>query len=164
LMGDMLINHMAEGWFVLGLMLLAIEMFALGMASGVLLFAGIGAIVTGLLLWFGLLPIAWGISVLCFAVSTALSVVLLWRPFKRLQADSGVDHTPTSDLVGLRFRLKQKLTATSPGSTRYSGVEWRVELEDGSIGQVIGVNTLVEVASVDAGLFRVRPISDASSD
>jgi len=158
-MNEFFSSHMAEAWFMLGFILLAIELFAFGMTSGVLLFAGIGGIVTGGFLWSGLLPESWGAAILCFALTTGVSVAVLWSPFKRLQSDSNVDHTPTSDLIGLRF---WDISKTNPGSTRYSGIAWSVEIAPDSLAPSIASGITVEVVSVDAGIFRVRPANTDS--
>ncbi len=155
----MITDHIAEAWLAVGFILLAVELIAFGMASGVLLFAGIGALITGGLLWFGLLPPLWSGAVLAFGGVTALSVLLLWGPFKRLQSERRVDHRPTSDLIGLRFRLDREVTAASPGTTRYSGVDWRVEIAADAAQQTIAAGSEVEVVTVDVGLFRVRPVN-----
>jgi hypothetical protein len=148
--------HLATFWFLLGFILLAIEVLAFGMASGVLLFAGIGAVLTGGLMSLGLLPGTWLAGIGGFAVCSSASAVLLWKPFKRIQDNTTVSHTPTSDLIGHTFRLQQPISHVAPGTTRYSGIEWRVELDDAVAEKEIAMGEKVEVVSVDAGIFRVR--------
>lgn len=149
--------HMAEFWFMLGFILLAIELVAFGMASGVLLFAGIGALITGALFALGILPESWIAGIASLGISSSASAVLLWKPFKKIQDGSNVDHTPTSDLIGYKFRLDTEISTTVPGKTRYSGIEWKVEIALDAGVDAIAAGEVVEVTSVDAGLFRVRP-------
>jgi len=51
--------HQVEFWFALGAVALIIEITILGAGSFVLLFMGIGALATGLLMALGLLPELW---------------------------------------------------------------------------------------------------------
>jgi len=159
---DYINAHQATFWFILGLAMLAIEVLAFGMASGVLLFAGIGAILTGALMGLGILPATWLAGIAGFAICSSASAVLLWKPLKRIQDNTVVSHKPTSDLVGHSFRLEQAISLTSPGKTRFSGIEWRVEIADDAGDEQIDAGEKVEVVSVDAGLFRVRRYSEAA--
>jgi len=53
---DSLLLNQTTLWFIIGFTLLAIELLVFGFASGVLLFGGIGALITGAALWFELIP------------------------------------------------------------------------------------------------------------
>jgi len=51
--------------------------------------------------------------------------------------------------------LQQDVTALQPGQHRYSGVDWKVEL-DADAGDQLNAGQRVVVTSVDAGIFRVK--------
>ena len=144
-------------WFTVGFVLLAIEIGFLGLASGIVLFAGIGALVTGAMLWLGWLPETWLAGIASFGISAFASAVVLWRPLLRLQNYRTPAKDNSSDLVGYRFVLDGPIAPGTPASTRYSGIEWRVELEPGGPVDRLESGALVEVRSVDAGVFRVAP-------
>lgn len=148
--------HQTTFWFMIGFALLVIEVLAFGMGSGVLLFAGIGALLTGALMGLGILPATWLAGIAGFAIGSSASAVLLWKPLKHIQDNTAVSQKPTSDLIGHTFRLEQEISPATPGTTRYSGIEWRVELADNADDDRIEAGASVEVVSVDAGLFRVR--------
>lgn len=150
-------QNFATAWFLLGFALLGVEIVAFGMASGVLLFAGVGALVTGGLLWSGIVPETWIASLATFSVSTLASAVLLWGPLKRMQATPAAPAAPTSDLIGHSFRLEQGISTSATGTTRFSGIQWRVEIDSSAGVESIEAGEQVEVVSVDAGVFRVRP-------
>jgi len=150
-------QNLATAWFLLGFALLAVEIVAFGMASGILLFTGIGALITGGLLWFGVVPDTWLGSLAAFSVSTLTSAVLLWKPLKRMQARAAPTSDRASDLIGHTFRLEEGISLASPGTTRFSGIQWRVEIDAAAGVEGIEAGEQVEVVSVDAGLFRVRP-------
>jgi membrane protein implicated in regulation of membrane protease activity len=121
------------------------------------MFAGIGALVTGLAMIFGLLPETWVAGISCFGISTGLASALLWKPLKKLQASGSPPQKQSSDLIGYQFVLKQDITAMQPGTHRYSGVDWKVEL-DASAGDMLSAGQRVAVTSLDAGIFRVKAV------
>lgn len=154
---DYLNAHQSTFWLITGFVLLAIEVLAFGMASGVLLFAGIGALVTGTFLLIGVIPVSWDIGIACFAISSALSAVALWRPMKKMQGEGNNAPGQTSDLVGYTFRLDSDLNRTQSAIHRYSGIDWRVEIADQVATDQLNVGQKVRVVAVDVGVFRVEP-------
>jgi len=60
-------------------------------------------------------------------------------------------------LIGYKFVSDTAVSANNPGKVRYSGIEWRVEL-GADAGRDIAAGEQVEVTSVSAGLFRVKPV------
>jgi len=150
-------EHQYAFWVSAGFLMLAIEAGVLGFSSGVLLFSALGALITAGLLWLGVLPDTWLAGVACFGISSGIAAVLLWKPLLKLQNFDVPAKDNSSDLVGLRFVVKQPVTLMEPGTTRYSGVDWRVEIAPGMGLDEIETGTLVAVVSVDAGVFRVVP-------
>lgn len=149
--------HQHAFWISAGFLMLVVEVLALGMSSGVLLFSALGALITGALLWLGLLPPTWLAGVACFGVSSAVSAMLLWKPFLKLQNFDVPEKDNSSDLVGMTFVLLQPVSLTAPGTTQFSGIEWKVEIQPGQGVEQIAAGEQVRVVSVDAGLFRVLP-------
>jgi membrane protein implicated in regulation of membrane protease activity len=150
-------THQYAFWFTLGFGLLVVEALVFGFTSGVVLFTGIGALLTGGLLWGGVLPASWLNGIACFGVCSSVSAALLWKPLLKFQNYDVPEKDNSSDMVGRKFRLEQDVSPARPGSTRYSGVEWRVEIDARADCESIAAGTRVEVTSVDAGVFRVRP-------
>lgn len=147
-------------WFTLGFVLLALEALVLSFNTGVVLFAGLSALLTGILLWAGILPATWLASIACFGLGSVLLTALLWKPLKKMQDNSNTIATKdtSSDFIGYEFRLLEAITPTHPGITKYSGVEWRVEVDDLAVHLgLIDKGQKVCVVSVDAGVFRVVP-------
>jgi membrane protein implicated in regulation of membrane protease activity len=143
-------------WFTLGFALLVVEALVFGFTSGVLLFTGIGALLTGGLLWSGLLPASWLNGIACFGICSGVSAALLWKPLLKFQNFDVPEKDNSSDMIGHKFRLEQDISLSHPGSTRYSGVDWRVEIDTDGDSDEIAAGTRVVVTSVDAGVFRVR--------
>jgi len=155
---DWINNNMGSFWFVLGCAVLAVEAFIFGMSTAVLLFAGVGAVITGIVLWVGFIPATWTASFAVFTVSTIVATALLWVPFKKLHNAPFQQKDTSSDLIGYKFTSDMPISAAAPGKVRYSGIEWRVELGVDA-GRDIAAGEQVEVTSVSAGLFRVKPVS-----
>ncbi len=155
-------NNIYSFWFVVGFILLAVELLAFGFSTGFILFVGLAALVTGGAVWFALIPASWSASIAMFAISSVVVSALLWKPLKALQNGR---NTPTkdnsSDLVGMKFRLDDDVSVTKLGKTRYSGIEWQVEVALDSDVKEISAGTTVVVVSVDVGKFRVIPQAES---
>jgi len=150
-----LFSNPANVWFIIGFALLAIEILIFGFASGVLLFGGIGALITGALLWFGIIDVNWIFSIGVFAVASAVATLVLWFPFQKMQSGAELGNDQSSDLIGYQFRVTSDVTLTEPGSHQYSGVSWRVEISDQSQQDRIAAGSQVKVAGVEPGVFHV---------
>lgn len=149
-------QHQPQFWMTTGFVILIVEVLLLGMATGVLLFTGLGALLTGLLMHLGLLPETWLAGLSSFGISSGIITVVLWQPLKRLQGERKAEKDGSSDLVGLEFVLAQPIDRNSPGKQRYSGIEWRVEISSQSGVTSIAAGKRVVVTSVDVGVFRVQ--------
>ncbi len=143
-------------WFAIGFLLLVIEALALGFSTGFILFIGLGALLTGGAIWSELVPATWLSSIATFALSSVFISLLLWKPLRAIQRNSKPpEKDNSSDIIGLKFRLKHEISTTAPGVTRYSGIEWQVVIDHASEQQMIAAGTMVAVVSVDAGTFWV---------
>ena len=147
--------HQSGFWIAIGFALLAAEVLLFGFTTIIFLFAGLGAIVTGLAMMFGLLPETWTAGISCFGITTGLVSAALWKPLKKMQDNSTPPQRQSSDLIGYEFVLQQDITTLQPGQHRYSGVDWKVEL-DGQAGEQLSAGQRVTVTSIDAGIFRVK--------
>ncbi len=150
-------THQSGFWIAAGFALLAAEVLLFGFTTIIFLFAGLGAIVTGLAMMFGLLPETWTAGISCFGITTGLVSAVLWKPLKKMQDSSTPPQRQSSDLIGYEFVLQQDVTALQPGQHRYSGVDWKVEL-DGQAGDQLNAGQRVTVTSIDAGIFRVKAV------
>jgi membrane protein implicated in regulation of membrane protease activity len=154
---DYINMHQSGFWIATGFALLAAEVLLFGFTTIVFLFAGIGALITGLAMMSGLLPETWTAGIACFGIATGLISTLLWKPLKNMQDNDVPKKQYSSDFIGYEFVLQQEVTITKPGHHRYSGVDWKVEL-DSSAGNRLSAGQKVVVTSLDAGVFRVKPI------
>ena len=152
---DYIVSHQAEFWLVLGFVMLAIEVVT-GFTTGVFLFAGLGALTTGVLMSSGLLPETWIAGVSCTGISSGVITLLLWRPLKNLQGNRKTEKDNSSDLVGYEFVVNSDITVNQPGSTNYSGINWKVEIDKDAGINTIKAGQRVSVSSVEVGVFKVK--------
>ncbi len=156
---DAFFSNQATLWLALGFLLLAIEAIAFGFTSGLLLFGSLGAILTGALIWLTLVPNHFIAAVACFAISTTLIALILWKPLKRLQSGAELGHDRSSDLIGHSFVLSSDINQDLPGNQKYSGINWRVEPAEELTDKSIPAGTRVNVTAVSVGTFFVMPAS-----
>ncbi len=152
-------NHQAEFWIVLGFALLSIEVIT-GMVTGILLFSSVGALVTGLFMLLGLLPETWTAGISSTAICSGVAMLLLWKPLRNLQNSDIPEKDNSSDLVGYTFVLQENISLMQPGKTRYSGIDWKVEIDTGAGVEQIDAGQRVKVSSVEVGKFLVRPVQN----
>ena len=151
-------THQAEFWVALGFLLLAVEVLVMGFSTLFLFFMGLGALVTGFLMMIGLLPHTWLAGVASFGICSGIVAALLWKTLHRMQGEKTPKKDISSDFTGLEFVLEQEVTTIAPGIKRYSGVNWKVEIDKDAGVQTIAAGQRVVVTSVEVGLFKVKPV------
>jgi len=111
-------SHMPAFWITLGFAMLAAEILLFGFATIIFLFAGLGALASGLLMSAGVIPETWIAGTACFGIATGISSAALWKPLKSLQGKSAPPRKPTSDIVGLEFVLAEDVSTASTGKSK----------------------------------------------
>jgi len=149
-------NNLSGFWIATGFLLLTVEILLFGFSTIIFLFAGLAAVTTGLLMMTGLLPESWTAGIACFGISTGIISALLWKVLKNMQNKTQTDRKPQSDFVGLEFVLSSDVSTTEPGSYRYSGIDWKVEIDRDSDSNAFEKGQRVSVVSVDVGLLTVK--------
>lgn len=147
--------HQSGFWIAIGFAMLAAEVMLFGFTTIIFLFAGLGAIITGLAMMTGLLVETWTAGISFFGISTGIVSAVLWIPLKRIQEGGTPPQHQSSDLIGYEFVLQQDVTAMQPGQHRYSGVDWKVEIDSSEVDR-LNAGQRVAVTSIDAGIFRVK--------
>jgi membrane protein implicated in regulation of membrane protease activity len=153
---DYIASHQAEFWLTFGFAMLVIEVVT-GFTTGVFLFAGLSALTTGILMSIGLLPETWIAGISCTGISSGIITMLLWKPLKKLQGDRPTEKDNSSDLVGHEFVVETDISLKKPGSTNYSGILWKVEIDKDAGVETIAAGQAVTVSSVEVGMFKVKP-------
>ena len=149
-------GHQAGFWIALGFLLLGLEILVFGFTTIVMFFAGLGAITTGLLMKVGVLDLTWTAGIACFGISSGIYSVILWKPFQRIQNNISSEQVESSDMVGLEFVIETDITSLNAGSTKYSGIDWKVEIDKSAGVDSLSKGQRVSVVTVDVGVFRVK--------
>jgi len=150
-----IVNHQAEFWLIFGFVMLAVEVLT-GFTTGIFLFGGLGAIVSGILMSVGVLPETWVAGIASTGISAGVVTTLLWKPLKRLQENRSSGKDNSSDLIGHEFVLEKSISLTEPGTTHYSGISWKVEIDKNAGVDSMAAGQRVSVSSVDVGSFKVK--------
>ncbi|RDL45182.1 NfeD family protein [Marinomonas piezotolerans] len=138
-------TYLVEALAILGLVLLAIEVLVLGISTFVLLFAGLGLLLTSLSMYMEWIPTTWQWALIATTIFTLLTSIVLWPIMKRAQQTS--EHkTVNSDLIGHTFVLPEDVAPDKQVTYRFSGIEWRL-----ISSEPIAKSTQVEVVNLQVG-------------
>jgi len=154
--------HLPGFWIALGFALLAAEVLLFGFTTIIFLFAGLGALIAGGLMNAGLIPETWIAGTACFGIATGVCSAALWKPLKNMQNRAAPPQKPTSDFVGIKFVLMDDISITAPGAYRYSGIDWKVDLDGSSDQDTLAKGTRVTVVTVDVGRLSVVKVDQKS--
>lgn len=145
-----LIENPAQSLITLGIVLLIIEVVVMGFSTFILTFVGLSAIISGALIYFGVLPETLFSILISNAVLSSLLAALLWKPLKQFQNNES-KQTVKNDLIGIEFVVTADIDANTPSQHRLSGVDWQVKsLEPISAG------SSVVVEKADVGVLWVK--------
>jgi membrane protein implicated in regulation of membrane protease activity len=148
---DYFVQNPAHLFYTITGLCLVLELGVLGM-SGPLLFVALGSLLTALLISLGIIH-GWQMAILSLGLLTAVSALLLWKPFKRFQ-NAAVPLDTSSDMIGRVLPVAQTVTRDQ-GAVSYSGIEWQARLDKTTDSVVVG--NRVRVVAVDGSLLLVVP-------
>ncbi|MBJ3814614.1 NfeD family protein [Shimwellia pseudoproteus] len=146
----LILAHPHAFWLSLGGLLLAAEMMG---TSGYLLWSGVAAVITGLLVW--LLPLGWEWQGVCFAVLTVVSAWLWWRWLSRRHRDStGAPNLNQrgNQLIGQVLVLETALV-NGHGNIRVGDSSWPV-----SAAQDLPAGCRVRVIAIEGITLRIQAL------
>lgn len=136
-------------WLIVGALLLIFE-FALAPAIG-FLFIGIGAIITGFLITFGLLDDhTW--QWIAFAAATIISAVILWKPMKNWR--SAKHNINFSDISGDEVEMISDLKEDKTGKAKWQGTTMKAKLAEGA--KALKAGDKAEIVEVQGIILFVR--------
>lgn len=150
---DFITNSPGESLITLGIVLLIIEVAVMGFATFVLTFLGLSAVVTGVLVYLGVLPSDLLTIVISNAVVASIFAAILWKPLKKFQNRQDT-HTINNDLIGMDFVLTQAIGPSKTTTHRLSGIEWTIKSHVD-----IQANTQVAVEKAEVGILWIRPLA-----
>ncbi len=151
-MMELMVVHPHIFWLSLGGLLLAAEMLG---GNGYLLWSGVAAVITGLVVW--LVPLGWEWQGVMFAILTLLAAWLWWKWLSRRvreqkHSDSHLNQRG-QQLIGRRFVLESPLV-NGRGHMRVGDSSWPV-----SASEDLGAGTHVEVIAIEGITLHIRAVS-----
>jgi membrane protein implicated in regulation of membrane protease activity len=110
-------------WLLAGILLIGLELVAPGF---VIVFFGLGALVTGLLsLLIPGLSGAWIPQLIIWGASSLLSLGLLRRFFKNTFRGKVIEDDGSDDYVGQFAEVTEPISAVKPGRVKFQGTSWK---------------------------------------
>ena len=112
-------------WIIIGAAMLIAELLSV---SFVFAFLSLGALVTAILTWIGVLP-AISEQLLCFSIVSVVSLFGLRKPLKALiKRDKSLEYT---EYVGDKATVVKAIPVHGEGRIFYRGTEWIAIAKDG---------------------------------
>jgi len=137
-------------WLAAGVILILLE-FTILPAAG-MLFAGIAALLVGILLEAGFIN---GIQTpwIIFLASTCLLAALFYKPLKNFRTNKNSEY---KDMVGEEATLLEDLEIGKTGSVKWSGTTMKAKLcPDCKIGAKAGVSA--KIIGLDGNILILKP-------
>jgi len=149
---EIITNNIGESLVTIGILLLIIEVVVLGFSTFILTFVGLASLITGLLVFIGLITEQLMPIVLSITVFTTLFALTLWKPLKQFQNRQD-RHTVKNDFIGVTFLLTADISEISTATHKLSGIEWQVKAK-----QSIPSGVQVRVVEAEVGTLWVEAV------
>ena len=142
-------------WLIVGIVFLFLEFTVPG---AILVFFSVGAFVTAVLVWLGVLPSLTG-QLICFGAATLVTLLTLrrfWsRHFQGTTRDASA-YDETAEFVGQTARVIRKIVPGSgEGRVLFEGAEWKAVAST-----PIAVGTHVRIVGQKNITFEVAPTEE----
>lgn len=147
-------TQLVIAWLSVGVFLFATELLVPGVG---LMFTGLGALTTGMLLNFSLIPSDnYMFQIVVFLGSSAVWTFLLWKPIKK--ARFGKKRRGYNNIVGeIAIVGRDGLDKTSGGEVKWSGTLMRAKLSQNVSSEYIEPETPVRIEDVVGNVLIVTP-------
>jgi len=136
-------------WAILGIILIAAELMTMAF---VLVFFGLGALLTALLTWIGITP-DFKSQLLVFAIAS-LGMLLILRTFAKKQFFRKSE--VSQEFIGQKVKVTKPISVNTEGSVSYRGSEW-IAFSD--TNEEISEGSVVEITGMEGIRVKVRKIS-----
>ncbi len=152
-----LLENMAVIWFIAAAILISIEVM---LAPGIgLLFAGLGALTTGLLITLGFVDNnAVLLQIAIFLITTSIWALALWKPMKNLLRSKSSEY---KNIIGEHAKvLGNKIQRNKSGKVSWSGTELKARLDKGSIKDSVEPGEEVEILKIEGNTATIIPVKE----
>lgn len=135
-------------WAIIGVALIIAE---LATFSFILVFFGLGALVTALLAWAGLATTV-VTQLVAFSSLSLISLVLFRKTFRKMFSDGSAF---TGDYIGQKVTVRKEITSGAEGAIELRGSEWIAFSEE---AETIPEGATVRITGVDGIRFKVEKL------
>ncbi|CAH9052489.1 hypothetical protein PSECIP111854_00980 [Pseudoalteromonas sp. CIP111854] len=149
---DLILNNLPQTLIIVGIFALIIEVAVLGFATFFLLFLGLSLVLSGTMMYAGLLANDWMTALWVNAILTFVLALVLWKPLKRLQQSSN-DEEISNDFADIDFILSDDLNDNNQVFHAYSGIQWQLKSD-----QPLSKGTRVKVVKKEVGVMWVKTL------
>ena len=140
-------------WLAAGIALIIFDVLHLGGVG--LLFAGLGAIITGAAIQLGLLDVANTVNQwIVFFASTAIMAALLWKPVQKFRLSSRGGY---NNIVGETAFVGSNGLSARGSEVTWSGTIMKAELAKGTNIEKLDAGAQVTVVEVKGATLIVKP-------
>ena len=135
-------------WAILGIILIVAELMTMAF---VLVFFGLGSLLTAFLTWLGITP-DFTSQLLVFAISSSVMLLVL-RTFAKKQFFRKSE--VSQEFIGQKVKVVRAISADSEGTVSYRGSEW-IAFSDSK--EVIPAGAIAEIIGTEGIRLKVRKI------
>jgi len=136
-------------WAILGIVLIVAELMTMAF---VLVFFGLGSLLTALLTWLGITP-DFKSQLLVFSISSS-GMLLMLRTFAKKRFFRRAD--VSQEFVGQKVKVTKAISVNSEGAVSYRGSEW-IAFSDSN--EVIPAGSMAEIIGTEGIRVKVRKIT-----
>lgn len=136
-------------WAIIGIILIAAELMTMAF---VLIFFGIGAILTAVLTWLGITP-EFKTQLIFFSISS-FGLLLVLRTFAKGLFFKKAD--VLQEFIGQKVKVTKAISPNAEGSVSYRGSEWIAFSES---ADVIPKGSMAEITGTEGIRVKVRKIA-----
>lgn len=141
-------------WMSLGIILIALEI--LGISGIGFLFAGLGAIITFMLINFNIVTSNLISNIAIFLTSSAICTLLLWKTLKRSLSNPKHNY---QNIIGNTCQvIGNNLEKGKIGNVSWSGTVIKAKIDSNSKQEAIKTGSTVEIVSVEGNIAQVKLI------
>lgn len=135
-------------WAVIGIVLIIID---IATTTFILLFFGIGALITAVATWIGLTPHLGG-QLVVFSITSLLTMMLFRKTAQRFfgRSEKELEYT---EYIGQNALVTESISANGEGRIKYRGTEW-IAFTD--LSEEIPKGSMVKIEAVDGIKLKVR--------
>lgn len=147
-------HHNDYAWLIAGVCLMVLE--AVGVSGVGLMFAGLGAVVAGMAVHFGLIGSGELVSeCIVFLAATSLWSYLLWHPIKKFHTGKRGHYR---NIVGdTAYAGSNGIDRKTGGEVTWSGTIMKARLAPGFDAERVEAGSQVEITDVSGATLIVKP-------